>query len=575
MRGRRAWCVWLAGAVVCLSGLFLWETAALPDAARAAPDRDARVRKPQPDAQALGTQPSLMPPPKGRWRLARAELERVVLFPAHVLVRHADCDPMAPFAEQPWEALAPPPTRTREAALQRALALFREAGSDPDALSRIAREHSEDRLTAAQGGALGGVSADRLQLYPDVLDGLATLAPGQGSTVVETQHGFHILWLRAQPRPQSVAARRLVIGYGAAAAAGSAAAAPGAAPGTSAPRMRTRAEAEALSARVADALRADPARFDALADAYSEPAPDSARDRSLAVFGTWSTHEPSAQPLSIQALAQVPVGGVSVVDSPLGFQVLLRTAARPVERRYADVIRIEFADVGAGTPLGPQPVPAPTGAPDQAGVDGERSRLRTRAQAEALMGSIADSVAEAPASFARFQRSYCCGGVRRFVRRSAVALGTKPASDPLEALVFGLSPGEVARVSVPGALLLARRLSEAEARAQSVAVFALPAPEGPDVVQLSTRVRGPAVQRLIGSVADEAVAALALSGARAEAFGRVHEELGHLFSLSAPDEGRAEGVLTAQAELRSLLSEVEYRRYTRVLEQRVAAELMR
>lgn len=67
----------------------------------------------------------------------------------------------------------------------------------PDNFARLARERSADPGSAESGGSLGSYSESqfRTQFDPTFVDAALALEPGQISDVVETQFGFHLIYL--------------------------------------------------------------------------------------------------------------------------------------------------------------------------------------------------------------------------------------------------------------------------------------------------------------------------------------------------------------------------------------------
>jgi hypothetical protein len=495
------------------------------------------------------------PYPKGRWRLAPDQLGDVVLWVSHVLVRHDGVGRRTPFELVSWPALPPAPSRTREVARKLALELARRAEQNPSGFAELARRYSEDIATAAQGGSLGGQSAVVFRAYPQVLDALSAMSPGQTSRVIETRYGFHILQLRAPPPEQLVAGRRIVIGYDGLPFRESA-------PDLKSPlTARSREQAEALAANVARELADDPTRFAALAERDSDYAPEAGSTE----LRTWSIREPNGFARELETLAQVPVGGItSPIDSFMGFEVLQRMAASPIESRYVELIHIPYrvevppAIARAGEAAG-QLDPGRQGAP-----------TRTRSEALALMRSVMHTLHDSPQLFGRFQKTYCCDGAVRFVR-------SRLGEGGLAETVMHMDPGTIAAepIEQSSEFVLARRLSQQDEDAQHIAAFALPAPKVPDVMRLAERARGPAVQALISEFATHAVRALELSEARADEFARLHDRMLAMFALSSPEANRSLALEDIQARLRKLLSADEYEQYTHLLEGYVAAALLR
>ena len=78
----------------------------------------------------------------------------------------------------------------RDAARARAEAIRSEAQAGVD-FGALAREHSDDRATAATGGELGFVV--RGQTVPPFEEALFALQPGEVGPVTESQFGFHVI----------------------------------------------------------------------------------------------------------------------------------------------------------------------------------------------------------------------------------------------------------------------------------------------------------------------------------------------------------------------------------------------
>jgi hypothetical protein len=270
----------------------------------------------------------------GRWRRAkRSDLERLMLWPSHLLIRHADvheADSVS-FTMADFHSVLPRPTRTRDEARALARTLVDRARERPARFAELARQYSEDIVRKDSGGSFGGIPAARLTPWPAVLDAVLALSPGEISEPVETWYGFHIFTRRAPPEPQTVTGRRIVIGHEKARWL--------AMLDASAPPSRPREAAQELAVRVYAAAKAAPTRFSELVARHSE-----LRDRILdGDFGTWSNHEPSPFPVEVEVLGQLEPGEVAPpFDSLFGFQIIQRVPNRERMEYAIEGVRFLF-----------------------------------------------------------------------------------------------------------------------------------------------------------------------------------------------------------------------------------------
>lgn len=483
----------------------------------------------------LGTQPrrehqaKLAPYPPAAWRLADPnELARVVLWVSHILIRHdASKNLEVSFSLADWSSVAPSPARSRTQALElaREVATKAEAGD----FAALAREYSEDITTRDQGGSLGGITASQLLLWPQVLDALAAISEGEISRVVETRYGFHVF---ARSRPvfeQAVSGSRIVIGHARARWLGVVR--------SDVPPQRSREDALALATEVFEQARAQPEDFERLVARYSEH-PDALEGGD---FGSWSTREPSPFPREIEVLRSLDVGKVAApIDSPFGFEIIIRTPERPREQFAMTAIRLPFER--------------------NAPADQSSSRASSLARAR----SMARRVAEEPAAFAALQEESCC----RFVEQWPEGRG----SPVLTAALRGLEIGRVAEqpMEAEASWVIPRRLAPRPVESLPTR-FALPAPYVPDLAfhipNLPPQVRDAQLQR----VAKKARAALGLTGATWDQFLKLHEPLPldpqhETSDMPAKHARRMEAV-------QQLLGDEPYARYV-ALVQRHFAELL-
>jgi hypothetical protein len=270
--------------------------------------------------------------PWGRWRLARFdEVNGVVLWVSHIVVFHDRTDFTATRLRPPsWEPDVRP-QRSREQAAAIVERIHAELQRSPASFADIARRHSDDATTRDQGGSLGGMRAGWLP--PQYLDAVESIGIGATSTVFETDVGFHIIQSRPPPAATVVAGQRVVIRYA----------------GTIGPAdsrsTRARKDAIELARRVSEEARSGRRRFDQLVRTHSEGA-----DREAGGdMGAWSTRDPGTIPREVEALADLPLGGVSSpIETYLGVQVLKRVEAKPRERYAMEAIYLGYNPLLSG-----------------------------------------------------------------------------------------------------------------------------------------------------------------------------------------------------------------------------------
>jgi len=150
-------------------------------------DSSARARAhvvagPEHAASAATAAPALpVPYPRAAWRLVgREELNDVVLWFSHILIRHDDARLDAVSVNtMHWSSVAPPPGRSRAQAAALAEAIAEQARNAPQRFGALAQQYSEDITTKDLGGSLGGMRARTLANWPELLDALAATLPGR------------------------------------------------------------------------------------------------------------------------------------------------------------------------------------------------------------------------------------------------------------------------------------------------------------------------------------------------------------------------------------------------------------
>ncbi|MEO8181067.1 MAG: peptidylprolyl isomerase [Deltaproteobacteria bacterium] len=398
----------------------------------------------RPNETATPHQPESESYPPGRWRLSYlTTLQNSVIWVSHILIRHRDSSRQAPGTVIPWFPEPAAPERSRADALALAGRIALEASADPSRFAELAHAHSEDVATASQGGALGGVRACDLYFSEPLLDALAQLGSGEVSRVVATDAGFHVLLRQSRPAPTVLSGARIVISYADARSMPEALE-------RSAP-VRTRAQALGLANDIYQQAVQHPEAFQELVQRHSEHV-DKAEGGD---FGTWSRLEPSHLPREVEALAHLSVGEVAPpLDSVYGFEIIQRTAARAPEQPFAlELARVRF---------------------DPASAASERV-----AYLRAL--ELLRDFRERPSHFDDYRREgYCCKEPERWYRGRDAGFGRALAEVP----VGGMTPQPLKELNM---YAIARRIELERLPPLSPTLFELPAPEEPDLRQVSIR----------------------------------------------------------------------------------------
>jgi hypothetical protein len=472
--------------------------------------------------------------PPGRWRLAPPEeLNRVVLFASHILIRQSEKpSAQAPFGVAKWLPLPPAPSRSRSEALSLARSVRASAARDPAKFSELAREFSDDVVTRAQGGSLGGISAG--QTSPALLDVLAAVKPGQVSEVVESEIGFHIVYHRPPPEPVEVAGRRIVIGY---------ADAPWLryAKRTPEPPTRSREAALVLAENLIGRLRDGRESFDHAVAEYSEHR-DAEQGGDL---GVWSNRERTDLPREIESLAALQVNGLSEpIDSRWGIEILKRVAVEKRLRYAVNTIKINFDDS----------LPA--------AADWSKQRSRERAK------SIAATLRRDPSRFGAFQREYCCKRVEQWTEGRG-PLGTTAA---LGHIGFGETTDEP--IEVVPQFVIYQRLDPEQQEGPLDAVFDLPQPDAPDLENLVKGSAREGLARYIRTLEHRGAEVLRLRGEHERRFAALHEVLaGQLAATDDPD-ARIDALKRALTDLRDAIGAEDFASYLDLVKHSVARDVL-
>jgi parvulin-like peptidyl-prolyl isomerase len=471
------------------------------------------------------------PYPPGRWRLAPSkELEPVVIWVSHLLVRHAQAADEESFSFTHWRSVAPS-VRSREEALDRAKKLAEQAKRQPERFAELARLQSDDITNREQGGSLGGLRASQLLFWPQVLDAFAAIRPGEVSDPVETRFGFHVFLRQAPPAEEMMSGQHIVISHDRAMWS----------------RMttckdelptRTREEALRLATQIFHTLQPHPESFADAVQRYSE-------DCDAAVggdFGRWSTREVAPFERRLDVLRSLATGETAPPrETHVGFEIIRRTPERPRQRLAARLISIRFDPWAAA----PEP-------------NSRTSALRNALQA-------ARALDEDPAVFGELQSRYCCAGA------SVWEEGREPP--PLRSILGALKPGEISSqpVRASGAYVLAMKLdpSLVGLPSPSSATLELPSAERVTLQSLLALLPSDAARETLARLSRESAGAVGLSAALA----------GQLGALLASGATTSDALLPQQLEAeleqsRALLTDDVYARYRAALEEGLAQSVL-
>lgn len=417
------------------------------------------------------------PYPPGRWRLALPEtLEPVIIWASHILVRHEEAVADVSFSLAGWKSNAQPVHRDREQALNRAMAIAARAQQQPARFAEIARSYSEDVTNREHGGSLGGLRASQMQVWPQVLDALATIRPGEVSDPVETRHGFHIFLRHAPPPAEMLSGEHIVISHEQA----------------SWSRMttckdtlppRTRALALSLATEIFEAVQARPDTFTDAVQRYS----DDCDVASGGDFGSWFSREGADFERRLDVLRMLAPGETSPPrETHVGFEIIRRTPERSRQLLAAGLLLFQF-DPWL-----------------------ESSREMTLQKAIAAANDLRGN----PDRFEQLQDEYCCPNP--FVGME----GREPAGVRPTLVALGVGEISTIPVRVPGAYVLAKRLNATlPPPMRSEAALELPSPERMSLLVLGTSELFGMVSKRLPALARESAKAAGLSPGVAEKLG--------------------------------------------------------
>jgi hypothetical protein len=472
------------------------------------------------------------PYPRAAWRLAKPDdLDRVVLWFSHILVRHTNAREEVSFNIGFWSSVPPLPTRTRDEALALAEQVAEQAEQDPTSFPELARRYTEDLPSRDEGGAMGGYRASVLMLWPHVLDALAALRPGQTSRVVETAYGLHVFYRSAPPPEALESGAHIVIGH------------------DQAPWLevfargqkptRTREQALALANRVYREASAAPQRFGELVKKYSEHS-----DAVIAGdFGTWSTREGCSFPARMKRLHELAPGTVGApIETHLGFEIVERTPLGPRRQYRAQMAVFPFEGLDDRAP----------------GADAA-ARANALAQAQAATKLLLRDPSQINSV-----------GAARIVRQWEDARELPELGVQLERIPVGHITARPATSQY--GFLVAQRLPPEPVEARTFRTE-LPAPEQPDLDSFVDSISPEDTRTFLRQFAGNVTGELDLSGPEADDLRSSHE-VGERLPLDASDETRKQVVSSTMEATRKLLGARRFAIYRAALNRHVAHVLL-
>jgi hypothetical protein len=490
------------------------------------------------EAESSPSQPDKLPPilapyPRAAWRVGNlAELGDVVEWVSHILIRfdRAPSNEVS-FNLHDWYSVTPPPERTRDEALRLARDVAEKARLSPSSFADLAREYSEDITTAEAGGSLGGMPMGQFIYWPQVIDTLAAIEPGQTSEVVETGYGFHVFLRTAPPPEQRVSGSHIVIGHHQGGWLKYV--------GTGEAPTRSRPDALQLATEVYASAKRDPSAFERLVEQFSEH-----RTKTQGGdFGTFSNHEPTWLSRQVEVLGKLAVGDVAPpIDTPWGFEVLKRTPNRERVRYAANGIWLAF------DPSAP--------------IEKPNSRASVFAKATA----IADSVAGDGPRFAQVQKDICCTFQPQWEEGQET-----PA---LTAMLKTLAIGEVARTPVQSDFyyVVAQRVEPSPPAPQRI-LFNIPMPDKIDLGYHVSALSATVAEEELKAATAKAIASIALSGDLAARLLRLRDQKGRFDDTKLPDDNR-EAFQAFMLAVDELLGSERYAQYLDIVRQQFTDYVM-
>jgi len=471
------------------------------------------------------------PYPRGRWRLAvPSELDNVVLWFSHVLVQYDAADiRRVPFSADRWYQPEHPVGRSRDEALAQATALQLQLARGEAEFEQLAKR-SDDIVRRSVVGSVGGVRATDLRLWPQILDALAVVAPGEISLVVETEFGFHIIKRYAPPAEEYLSGERLVVGHSDARWLDDAR--------QEGRDFRNRPRSAALELAKGYRQHASelPATFLDLVAEHS----DHADAKSGGKTGVWSAREANALNPEIQVLAKLTEGQLSEpVDTPLGFQVIRRVAPElPLRPVAMSMIQVAFD------------------------VQAKRGQLHSRDEVKQLVQSIAAALARAPSQFETFQARYCCVGAQHWNQ----GRGVPPLAPALETLAVGTIA--TTPIEDNDTYVILRRDDPQKSPAPEIR-FELPAPSAPNLDWLVTHSTPVGVSAFVQQITPQLVMDLALEGQQAAALTDLHQKFAKSLESAASPTERVAALHATLVDMESRLGNALFQRYMAWLTARV------
>lgn len=431
--------------------------------------------------------------PSGGWWREPSKLNSVVQRIAHILIRHSE-SALSYEEKGTGHVFANRSKRSKEDAKNIALKIRYQLAKDPSRFDSLAKRHSDDLTTSANGGGTGVIRAAWVQKR--VINALAHLEEGEISKVFETSNGFNIVQRLPLPPNQEITGQQIYIAYG----------------GATIPSQTIRLPREEAKKRVETIhkeLRTKPELFEDYVQRYS----DEPNKALLGDVGQWKTyHSKPYLAVLLDILSQTKVGGLTeIVETRNGYSIFRRTSLTKRKTYAAHMIAISVKRNKAAK-----------------GVDTERQL--SYADAKILAERLLKSLKRVPSAFDKVRRKYCFAELCRetpFVWQQGkgmpkieAALSSVPVGNIVDEVVENISGFWILRRQAPPTFTKDKSSAVEEKIATEI-----PNPEPLDLKQAIQIIPKTALVSSTRVLKKETITALNLTGENARAVENIYDRL--------------------------------------------------